>query len=62
MEKIYNEDDITWSSIEKYIPYAKVEWSINKYGISTYKLINEDGKKIDIDGYIKKHISFEQNG
>lgn len=62
MEKIYNEDDITWSSIEKYIPYAKVEWSINKYGISTYKLINEDDKKIDVDGYIKKHISFEQNG
>jgi len=61
MGRIYGEDDVTWSSIEKYIPYAKVEWSINKHGISTYKLINEDDKKIDVDGYIKKHISFEQN-
>ena len=48
MERKYSEDDVTWSSIEKYIPYAKVEWSINKQGISTYKLIDKNGKEIDI--------------
>lgn len=61
MERKYSEDDVTWSSIEKYIPYAKVEWSTNKQGISTYKLIDKNGKEIDIQKYVKRHISFERN-
>ena len=61
MERKYSEDDVTWSSIEKYIPYAKAEWSINKQGISTYKLIDKNGKEIDIDEYVKRHIFFEEN-
>lgn len=49
MSRIYSEEDITWSSIEKYIPYAKVEWYTNKNGIATYKFIDEYGKKIDVN-------------
>ena len=60
MSRIYSEDDITWSSIEKFIPYAKVDWRVNKHGISTYTLTDENGKKIDIDEYVKKYISFEE--
>ena len=61
MERKYSEDDITWSSIEKYIPYAKVNWFINKVGISTYKLMDENDKEIDVDEYVKRHISLEEN-
>lgn len=61
MEKIYSEDNITWSTIEKYIPYAKVIWTTNKQGISTYKLLDKNGKEIDIDEYVKRYISFEDN-
>ena len=61
MEKIYSEDNITWSTIEKYIPYTKVIWTTNKQGISTYKLLDKNGKEIDIDEYVKRHISFEDN-
>ena len=61
MSRIYSEDDITWSSIEKYIPYNKVVFGINKNGISTYKLFDEDGRIIDIDKYVKKYISLEEN-
>ena len=42
------EDEVSWSCIEKYIPYTKVVWSTHKNGISTYKLLDENGKKIDI--------------
>lgn len=61
MKRIYGEDDVTWSSIEKYIPYAKVTWFKNKVGIYTYKLLDENDKKINIDEYVKRHISFEEN-
>ena len=61
MERKYSEDDITWSSIEKFIPYAKVNWFINKVGISTYKLMDENDKEIDVDKYVKRHISLEEN-
>lgn len=54
MSRIYSEEDITWSSIEKHIPYSKVEWTTNKNGISTYKLFNEEGKRIYISDYIDK--------
>ena len=54
MSRIYSEDDITWSSIEKYIQYSKVEWTTNKNGISTYKLFDEEGKRIYISDYINK--------
>lgn len=53
MSRIYSEEDITWSSIEKYIPYSKVDWTTNKNGIATYKFFDKDGKKIDINDYIE---------
>jgi len=53
MPRIYSEEDITWSSIEKCIPYHKVEWTANKNGIATYKFFDKDGKKIDINDYIE---------
>lgn len=56
MSRVYSEDDITWSSIEKYIPYSKVEWTTNKNGISSYKLFDEKGKRIYISDYIDKFI------
>ena len=55
MSRIYSEEDITWSFIEKYIPYSKVEWTTNKNGISTYKLFDEEGKRIYISDYIGKN-------
>ena len=54
MSRIYSGEDITWSSIEKYIPYSKVEWTTNKNGISIYKLFDEEGKRIYINDYIDK--------
>lgn len=54
MHKIYSEDDITWSYIEKYIPYSKVKWTTNKNGISSYKLFDKEGKSICISDYIDK--------
>ena len=54
MPRIYSEEDITWSSIEKCIPYHKVEWTANKNGISSYKLFDEEGKRIYINDYINK--------
>ena len=54
MSRIYSEDDITWSSIEKYIPYSKVEWSTNKNGISTYKFFDEEGSDLQMYSNPKK--------
>lgn len=48
MKKVYSEEDITWSSIEKYIDYNSVHWSMDKNGIPVYTFIDENGKKIDI--------------
>ena len=52
MWKKYSEDDISWSCIEKYIPYAKVVYSMHKNGISKYTFLDENGEKIDINEYI----------
>ena len=54
MSRIYSEEDITWSSIEKYIPYSNVCWTTNKNGISIYKLFDEEGNRIYISDYIDK--------
>ncbi len=56
MSRIYSENDITWSSIEKYIPYFKVEWATNKNGMPSYKLFDEKGKRIYVSDYIDKFI------
>lgn len=53
MGRKYTEDEISWSCIEKYIPYAQVVWSTHKNGISTYTFLDENGKKIDINEYIR---------
>lgn len=56
MNKMYSEDNVTWSSIEKDVPYSKVVWNISKNGIPKYNFLDENGKKIDInDGndYVK---------
>ena len=49
MENKYSEESIMWSSIEKYIPYDKVVWSVRKNGIPIYTFFDKDGKKIDIN-------------
>ena len=48
MERIYGEDDVTWSSIEKDISYAKVIWSRHNNGISKYTLFDENNKRIKV--------------
>ena len=49
MSKKYSEENITWSSIEKYVPYDKVVWSIRENGIPIYSFMNENGKKITLN-------------
>jgi hypothetical protein len=49
MENIYSECNVTWASIEKYIPYSKVVWSKCKNGIPVYTFFDENYKKIDIN-------------
>ena len=48
MERRFSEVDVTWASIEKKIPYAKIMWSIDKNGIPRYTFLDEDNKKIEI--------------
>ena len=40
--KGYSEKDVTWSSIEKDVPYAKVIWSTQKNGIPKFTFIGEE--------------------
>ena len=49
MGKFYSEDDITWATIEKIVPYSKVVWHMGKNGIPMYKLFDENNKKLDIE-------------
>ena len=49
MKKVYNETDITWSSIEKDFMYDKVNWSIRSNGIPVYTLYDERGNKIEVN-------------
>jgi hypothetical protein len=51
MSRKYSEADITWSSIEKYVPYKEVIWGIEKNGIPLYTMYNDNGGKIDINDY-----------
>jgi hypothetical protein len=53
MNRIYSEDDIEWSYVEKYIPYAKVIWSTYENGIPTYKFYGKNGEKINISDFCK---------
>lgn len=55
MEKKISEVDITWASIEKYVPYKQVVWSVSKEGIPIYTFFDEKHNKIDID--FKKYLS-----
>lgn len=50
---MYSENDVSWASIEKRIPYSKIEWSMSKNGIPKYNFFDEDGKKMNIGNYIK---------
>ena len=52
MSKVYSEEDIAWSSIEKYVPYDKVVWSVRRNGIPVYSFIGENGDKISIKDYV----------
>lgn len=45
----YSEEDVTWSSIEKYIDYSKVVWSFTKNGIPKYVFMDENGNKIKVE-------------
>lgn len=46
---MYSEVDITWSSIEKYVPYDKVIWHTKRNGIPVYTFLDENGSKIDVN-------------
>ena len=48
MAKIYSEEDITWSSIEKDVPYIRVNWHINESGIPVYTFFDENYNKIEV--------------
>ena len=56
MPRIYSEEDITWSSIEKYVPYDKVRWCVRKDGIPVYNFFNEKDERIYINDYIDKTV------
>ena len=46
---MYKEKDVTWSSIEKYYSYSKVNYYTEKNGISNFILYGDNGNKIDIN-------------
>jgi hypothetical protein len=56
MYRIYSEEDITWSSIEKYVPYDKVRWYARKDGIPVYNFFDKNDEKINISDYIDKTV------
>ena len=56
MYRIYSENDVTWSSIEKYVPYSTVVWIERKNGIPTYNFLDSNGKKIDIGKYVDEMV------
>lgn len=56
MPRIYSEEDITWSSIEKYVPYDKVRWYARKDGIPVYNFFDKNDEKINISDYIDKTV------
>jgi hypothetical protein len=49
MGNMYDETDLTWSSVEKYYDYEKVIWSVMGNGIPVYALEDKNGKKIKIN-------------
>jgi hypothetical protein len=49
MRQIYNEVDVTWSSVEKKYPYSRVEWSTRSNGMPLYTLLDENYKKIEVN-------------
>jgi len=42
MREKYSEENVTWSYIEKYVPYIKTIWSMQKNGIPKYTFIIEE--------------------
>lgn len=46
---MYNETDITWSSIESCYKYKKVNWVFRENGIPRYILFDENGERINIE-------------
>ena len=49
MHKVYNEVEVTWSSIEKFYSYVKVNWHMDNNGIPRYTIYDKDGNKISIN-------------
>ena len=49
MNKMYDETDLTWSSVERYYDYDKVVWYVRENGIPVYSLLDNEGKKIKIN-------------
>ena len=48
MYNVYDETDLTWSSVEKYYKYEKVVWGVRKNGMPIYTLLDKKGNKINI--------------
>lgn len=49
MERNFSEVDVTWASVEKYVSYKQVVWSVSKEGIPRYTFFDENHKKIDVE-------------
>lgn len=49
MEKIYSEENVTWSSVENKISYDKVIWYVRKNGIPVCMFFNEDNKQNEMN-------------
>lgn len=49
MERKFSEVDVTWASVEKYVSYKQVVWSVSKEGIPRYTFFDKNDKKIDVD-------------
>ncbi len=47
MEEVSNRTDVTWSSVEKDVPYNKVTWYTDKSGIPRYIFSDEEGNSIN---------------
>ena len=47
MNEVSNRTDVTWSSVESYVPYSKVNWYKDKDGIPRYIFSDEEGNRIN---------------
>ena len=49
MARIYSEEELTWSSVERHYKYDRVTWSVRENGIPIYTLLDKNNKKIKVN-------------